>query len=173
MQGLRARLDATGRALEAQPDNLAPRASQLVRLAREQERRIEELTQRLAEREAEMLVRTADAVDSMVVVADQIAADSAAFLEATTDAVRSRLDRGIVVLASVVDQNPQFRMAVTKNLTSEGYDAKQLLNDALRTHGAGGAGGQAWFARGGGRDASKVPDVLHTAVDLIRQRAEG
>jgi alanyl-tRNA synthetase len=107
----------------------------------------------------------------MKVVADQIVAESTDLLEATTDAVKARLERGIVVLASVVNQNPQFTMAVTKNLTSEGYSAKLILNEALRASG-GGAGGQPEFARGGGRDASKVADVLHAAVDIIRRKAE-
>jgi alanyl-tRNA synthetase len=173
VQGLRERLDAAGRALEARPDNLVVRAQQLVRLGRDQERRIRELTLRLAAREAETLVGRADAVDSMKVVADQISADSAEFLEATTDAVKSRLERGIVVLASVVDQSPQFRMAVTPNLESEGYNAREILNDALTKNHAGGAGGTPRFAQGGGKDASKVPAVLHTAVDLIRRKAEG
>jgi alanyl-tRNA synthetase len=64
-------------------------------------------------------------------------------------------------------------MAVTPNLTSEGFSAKEILDGALKTHKAGGAGGRPSFARGGGRDASKVEDVLHTAVDLIRRKAEG
>jgi alanyl-tRNA synthetase len=173
VQGLRERLEAGARALETRTDNLAGRAEQLVKQGREHERRIEELTQRLADREAESLVGQADAVDSIRIVADQIVADSTDFLEATTDAVKSRLERGIVVLASVVNRNPQFTMAVTPNLTSEGYSAKEILDGALKTHKAGGAGGRPSFARGGGRDASKVEDVLHTAVDLIRRKAEG
>lgn len=169
---LRAHLDAVTRALEARPDSVVVRAEQLLGQAREQEKRIEALTRRLASREADSLLRNPQPVDSMTVIADQISADSMEYLKAATDAVKSRLDRGIVVLASVTDGNPAFTMAVTGNLVDEGYRADTILREAAQ-QAKGNAGGRPEFAQGGGRDASKVSNVLQTALEIIKRKAEG
>lgn len=166
---LRERLDDAAARLESNPDNLVARAEHLVAETKERERRIEELTRRLAAREAERLVSDGIAIDSMTVVADRISAESMDYLKSTTDAVKSKLDRGIVVLGSVVNGKGTYTMAVTRNLATEGYSANALLKEAAR--GKGGAGGNPEFATGGG-DAAAVEDVLTSAVALIRQRAE-
>lgn len=171
VQTLREQISETAAALETRPDFLAPRAQQLNAELRERDRQVEVLTRRLAAREAEALMRDAIPVDGFTVVARRIEADSVEYLQATADAVRSLLDQGIAVLATVVEGKPQFTMAVTRNLNERGFQANILLREAAR--GAqGGAGGTAEFAHGGGRDASKVGDVLETAVRLIRQKAE-
>jgi alanyl-tRNA synthetase len=172
---LREQLSATAEALETGVERVSEKARQVVRELRDQEKRSATLARRLAAREAEALLSHGMSIDGVTVVADQIAADTRDYLEATTDAVKSRLDRGIVVLGSVVESKPAFTMAVTRNLTGEGFRANVILKEAVqRGQGvAGGAGGTAEFAKGGGNDASKVEEVLVAAVSLIRQRAEG
>lgn len=169
---LREELSEVAGALETRPDNLIARAHQVVGEVRDLQKRVTALTERLAAREAEALVRHSVPINGFTVVADQIAADSVDYLQAATDAVRSRLDRGIVVLASVVEGRPAFTMAITRNLRDRGFQANTILREAAK-QAQGGAGGSAEFAQGGGKDASKVEQVLHAAVDLIRQKAEG
>lgn len=168
---LRQELMATALALGTSSGSLHSRAEQVVRDAREQEKKTETLARQLAAREADALVDSATIVDGMTLVVERISAESADSLHATTDAVKSRLDRGIVVLGAVVDARPQFAMAVTSNLSRHGYSANKILRAAVGKAG-GGAGGSAEFAQGGGRDPNKIDDVLQTAVELIKQ-AEG
>ncbi|MGI8967862.1 MAG: alanine--tRNA ligase, partial [Chloroflexota bacterium] len=168
-QDLRERLEQVAQALESRPDTVVQRAEHLLSQVRDQERRIAALTQQLALRDAETLLASARVVDNMTVVASRIQADSTAYLEATTDAVKSRLQCGIVVLASVIEGNPQFTAAVTRNLTEQGFQARAILQVAAK-HVGGGGGGNAEFAKGGGRDASKVDEALRAAVDLIERR---
>jgi alanyl-tRNA synthetase len=169
---LREELSAAAEALETRPEHLVTRAEHLMAELREQERRIAALSRKLAAREAEGLLREGTSIDGVMVVADQIVADSRDYVQNVTDAVKSRLDRGIVVLGSVVGQAPYFTMAVTRNLKDQGFHANAILREAARQAG-GNAGGNPEFAQGGGKDASKVQEVLRAAVDLIRQRAEG
>jgi alanyl-tRNA synthetase len=168
---LRDQLHEIAEVLEAGQGNVIGRAQHIVIELREQERRLASLTTRLAKMEAESLVRGSFSVNGFSVVANRISADSVDFLHATTDAVKSRLDRGIVVLATVVEGKPAFSMAVTGDLKGEGFEANAILREAARRAG-GGAGGNAEFAQGGGKDASKVDDVLETAVNLIKRTAE-
>jgi alanyl-tRNA synthetase len=167
---LRERLEDVAARLDTKPDTLTRRVEHLVTEEKERERRIEDLTRRLAAREADRLVRDGISIDSVTVVADRISADSMDYLKSTTDAVKSKLDRGIVVLGSVVNGKGTYTMAVTRDLAGEGYSANTLLKEAAR--GKGGAGGNPEFASGGG-DPSRVEEVLTSAVQLIRQRAEG
>lgn len=168
---LEARVQAAAVALETKPENIVTKAQQLTQQVRQADRRVASLTQQLAAREADALVKTGQPVDRMTVVADRISSESVDFLEATTDAVRAKLDRGIVVLAAVVDGKPTYTMAVTKNLKDEGYQANVILREAASQAGAGGAGGNPEFARGGGKDASKLDAILSAAVEIIKKQA--
>lgn len=166
---LRERLEDAAARLDTAPDKLVERAEHVAAESRERERRVDDLTRRLAAREAERLVSEGMSIDSMTIIADRIPADTMDYLKSTTDAVKSKLDRGIVVLGSVVNGKGTYTMAVTRNLANEGYSANLLLKEA--TKGKGGAGGNPEFASGGG-DPNKVEDVLTSAVALIRERAE-
>ncbi len=168
---LRGRLAETARALETSPESIVSRAQQVATQLKETAKRVDTLNKRLAVQEAETLLHGAVSIDGLTVVARRIMADNVDHLKAATDEVKARLDRGIVVLASVTESGPKFTMAVTRNLTDQGYNAGKILKTAAaRAH--GNAGGSPEFAQGGGSDASKVDEVLSTAMDIIRQTAE-
>jgi alanyl-tRNA synthetase len=169
---LREYLNELATSLESKPDQLLLRARQLSVELRDANKRIDALTQKLAAREADQLVSAGSAFDGIVIVADQIAAETDDLLKATTDAVKLRLERGAVVLGSIVAGSPRFAMAVTRDLLEDGVQANQILRAAAQQAG-GGAGGSPEFAQGGGRDASKIANVLDTAVALIKQKAKG
>jgi alanyl-tRNA synthetase len=169
---LRERLHDLARVLDTQPENLFGRAEHLTFQVKEQEKRIAALTQQLAEREAEALASRAETIGDFKVVAARIRADGKEYLHASTDAVKARLERGIVVLAAASNGSVNFTAAVTQQLVDVGYRADAILREAAK-QARGGAGGSPQFAQGGGQDASKIDAVLRTAVDLIRKKAEG
>lgn len=169
---LASRLQAAAAVLSTQPENLPARAEHLERQLHDLQRQVEDLTGRLAQREAEALLQRGTSIDGFLVVANTIVADSSDYLEATTDAVASRLNPGIVVLGSVVDGKGQYTMAVSRGLQERGFQANQLLREAAQRAHAGGAGGKPDFAKGGSKDPTKVQAVLDAAVDLIRLKAE-
>ncbi|HZS93247.1 MAG TPA: alanine--tRNA ligase [Chloroflexota bacterium] len=167
---LRATLSEAAAAVETQPRNLVARAEQLAAQNREQEKRLESLTRALARFQAEALARESFSVDGFSVVAEQVPAESVDFLQVTADEVRRRLGSGIAVLGSLIEGKPAFTMAVAPELSRQGYAANKILRDAARSAG-GGAGGTPEFAHGGGRDASRVGDVLRVAVEAIKNHA--
>jgi alanyl-tRNA synthetase len=167
---LREELARVAAALETRPDNAVKRAEQIAGQVHEQERKIESLSRKLAQSEAEKLVTRAQTVDGLSVVAAQINTDEAGYLRDVSDAVRSRLDRSIVVLAAPINGNATFTVSVPKVLNSEGYDAGRLLREALQGHGRG--GGKAGFAQGVG-EVARIQAVLDTTFQLVRRKAEG
>jgi alanyl-tRNA synthetase len=169
----REQLRGVAAALDTRPDMVLARAQHVTGQLREQERRIEELTRQLAEREADALVTRLQKNGSVDVVSARISASDFDYVRAVSDAVKSRLDMGAVVLGAIIDQGPKFTLALTRKLKDQGYDATAILREAAKQVGIGGAGGTKDFAQGGGNDAEKLDALLQTTVELIRRRAEG
>ncbi|MGH2448927.1 MAG: DHHA1 domain-containing protein, partial [Chloroflexota bacterium] len=167
---MREGVEEASRALDTVPERLVARTKQLTEELRDREKRIEVLRGQLAQREAEQLLSEGFSVDGMTVVATQVRADSVDYLQAVTDAVRSRLGRGAVVLAGIIDGKPVFTMALTSNADAD-LKANVILRKAAKVA-QGGAGGTAEFAQGGGRDVDQVDAVLATAVNAIKAQVE-
>jgi alanyl-tRNA synthetase len=172
LNDIREQLREAAAALDTRPDMVVSRAIQIVSQVREQEKQIAVLTRQLAEKEADSLVALAPKNGPVDVISARISAESVDYVKAVSDAVKSRLDRGAVVLGAVIDEGPKFTLAVTRKLRDQGYDAKAILRQAAREVGIGGAGGTPDFAQGGGSDAAKLDALLRTTVDLIRRKAE-
>jgi alanyl-tRNA synthetase len=169
----REQLREVAASLDARPDTVVARAQQVVAQARDRERRIETLTRQLAEREADALVARLQENGAVDVVSARISASDFEYVRAVSDAVKSRLDAGAVVLGAIIDEGPKFTLALTRKLKDRGYNATAILRQAAKQVGIGGAGGTEDFAQGGGSDAAKLDAVLQATVDLIRRRAEG
>jgi len=167
---LRQTLEAAAGVLETKPDAIVRRAEQLTAQMRDQEKHVAALSERLAAREADLLTNVVAPIGNFAVLARQIHADSVDYLQMVTDEVRNRMDRGIVVLAAAVEGKPAFCLAVTHSMRGEGFEANRLLRAAAQIAG-GGAGGTADFAQGGGKDQSKVQDVLDAVVAAVTARA--
>jgi alanyl-tRNA synthetase len=88
-------------------------------------------------------------------------------LRGLSDSLRDRLKRGVVVLAAEQEGKVQLLVSVTADLTDRlkaGHLVKQLAPIV-----GGGGGGRADFAEAGGRDASKIDDLLVKARELVTQ----
>ncbi len=88
-------------------------------------------------------------------------------LRGLSDSLRDRLKRGVVVLAAEQDGKVQLLVSVTPDLTDR-LKAGQLVKQLAPIVGGGG-GGRADFAEAGGRDASKIDDLLVKARELVTQ----
>ncbi len=92
-------------------------------------------------------------------------------LRGLSDSLRDRLKRGVVVLAAEQDGKVQLLVSVTADLTDR-LKAGQLVKQLAPIVGGGG-GGRADFAEAGGRDASKIDDLLVKARELVTQALGG
>jgi len=82
-------------------------------------------------------------------------------LRGLADSLRDRLKRGVVVLAAETDGKVTLLVSVTKDLTDR-VKAGQLVKDLAPIVGGGG-GGRPDFAEAGGKDPSKIDDLLAAA----------
>jgi alanyl-tRNA synthetase len=82
-------------------------------------------------------------------------------LRGLADSLRDRLKRGVVVLAAETDGKVTLLVSVSKDLTDR-VKAGQLVKDLAPIVGGGG-GGRPDFAEAGGKDPSKIDDLLAAA----------
>jgi alanyl-tRNA synthetase len=93
-------------------------------------------------------------------------------LRALSDSLRDRLKRGVVILAAEGDEGKVHLLAsVTKDLTDR-VKAGQLVK-VLAPIVGGGGGGRPDFAEAGGRDVSKIDEMLVKARQLVESAMGG
>ena len=87
-------------------------------------------------------------------------------LRGLSDSLRDKLGSGVIVLASEQDGKVALVVSVTKDLTAR-VQAGRLVNELAPVVGGGG-GGRPDFAEAGGRDASKIDDMLGRAPEVLK-----
>jgi alanyl-tRNA synthetase len=166
-QAREAALERTARALgvpaDQAPDAVAKLQADAKRLARENEQlKMSAALGGGGTRDSDHdTVRIGDAG----LIARRVSGLEKAALRGLSDSLRDRLKRGVVVLAAEQDGKVQLLVSVTKDLTDR-VKAGQLVKELAPIVGGGG-GGRPDFAEAGGRDASKIDDLLAKARDLV------
>ena len=88
-------------------------------------------------------------------------------LRALVDRHRDRIRSGIVILASPADGKVTVVVGVTPDLTKRA-PAGQIVKQLAAIVGGGG-GGRPDFAEAGGKDPSKVADMLAASRDILKK----
>ncbi|MFA6617463.1 MAG: alanine--tRNA ligase [Candidatus Neomarinimicrobiota bacterium] len=89
-------------------------------------------------------------------------------LKALGDKVREKMKSGLAVLATVIKGTPQVLCVVSDDLVKEGFKAGNIVRELGKALGGGG-GGKPHMATAGGRDASKMDDVLNNIIHYLLQ----
>jgi len=157
------RIQTMATALRSDPENLEVRLEQLQDRNRQLEKELERTQQKLASQAGSELADTAEDVNGIKVLASRVEGDSKGLRE-TVDQLKNKLGSGVVVLASVSDDNKvQLVAGVTKDLTDR-LKAGDLVKAVAEPLGARG-GGRPDFAQAGGGD----PDQIEAALGVVTQ----
>jgi alanyl-tRNA synthetase len=104
-------------------------------------------------------------VKGVKVIARRVSGLEKAALRGLSDSLRDRLGTGIVVIASENDGKVSLVVSVTKDLTPR-IQAGRIVKEIAPIVGGSG-GGRPDFAEAGGKDPSKIDELLERAPDLI------
>ncbi len=105
-------------------------------------------------------------VDGIKLVTKRVSGLEKSALRGISDSLRDRIGSGVVVLASENDGKVGLVVSVTKDLTSK-IQAGRLVKELAPIVGGGG-GGRPDFAEAGGKDPSKIDELLSKAPAVVR-----
>jgi alanyl-tRNA synthetase len=164
-------LEKVAGALKSTPDEAYERLEKLLETHRDMERRIGEIERKDAEREAVTLLENAVDVDGarLVVARRDLDVDG---LRSLAQALRSKLDSGVVVLGRAGEGKANLVVAVTKDLVERGISAKDVLAPGSSLLGGGG-GGKPDLAISGGPNADRIDEALEASARLARSALTG
>jgi alanyl-tRNA synthetase len=110
-------------------------------------------------------------VDGVKLIARRVAGLEKGALRSLADNLRDRLGSGVVIIASENDGKVSLVVSVSKDLTAR-VKAGNLVK-ALAPIVGGGGGGRPDFAEAGGRDASKIDQLLRAASEVLKTALSG
>ena len=104
-------------------------------------------------------------VNGVKVLARRVSGLEKGALRGLSDTLRDRLGSGVVIVASEIDGRVALVVSVTKDLTSR-VQAGRIVKEIAPIV-VGGGGGRPDFAEAGGKDTSKIDEMLRAAPDAV------
>ena len=155
------------RQLGSRPEAAADRISGLQAELGDARREIDNLQRKLArDNFSRMIERDLESLNGVQALLAELDNTPMETMREMADWFRSRVDRGVMALASDINGRPQIVVAVSDALVKDGLRAGDLIKPIARVVGGGG-GGRPQMAQAGGVDSGKIPDALAAARDLI------
>ncbi|MFO7814779.1 MAG: alanine--tRNA ligase [Halanaerobiales bacterium] len=90
-------------------------------------------------------------------------------LRKMADKLQNKMESGIIVLASALDEKVLFVAKITSDLVDQGYNAGDIIGQVAQVAGGGG-GGRPEMAQAGGSRVDKIDQALEKAEDIIREK---
>jgi alanyl-tRNA synthetase len=173
MQEQRTTLQNVLGALNATPANALENVQRLQSDSKRLSREVEQLKMKIAlggGAGSSSSSQGADAIDvaGVKLITRRVEGLEKGALRGLSDSLRDRLGSGVVVLVSELDGKVTLVVSVSKDLTSR-VQAGQLVK-ALAPIVGGGGGGRPDFAEAGGRDASRIADLLNQAPAVLQSQ---
>lgn len=137
---------------------------------RELERQVEQLKAKLAQGNVGSLVENARVVKGVKVIAAKIDGLDRKQMRSLADALRNKIQSGVVVLGAANDGSVALISAVTKDLAGKRVHAGKLVGAVAQTVGGRG-GGRADMAEAGGNDGAALPKALDQVYALVDEMA--
>ena len=153
--------------LKTTPDQLVTRVKHLIRDQKGKEREIESLKARLATKQSEELIDTAQEINGIRVISQEVAAANPRDLREFGDHLRDKLKSGIIVLGARGKGKVFLLCRVTPDLTDR-FDAGRIIKE-LSVFVSGKGGGRRDMAEGGGTKVSELKKTLAKVHDIIFQ----
>jgi alanyl-tRNA synthetase len=118
-------------------------------------------------------VRAARLVQDVKVVSTQVEAHSVDELKRLGDTLRTKLGKGVGLLAAIIDGKVSLVCVVTDDLVgAKKLEAGRIVGSVAKLMGGGG-GGKAHLATAGAKDVSKLPEALAATPSIVQSMLTG
>lgn len=160
-------LDSVTSTLKAGRATVLDKAATLVETNRALNKELEALKVKLASASGGDLLDEAKTIAGVAVLAKMIDGADAKTLRDMLDQLRSRMDKGVILLAAESDGKIALSAGVTKNLTAD-IKAGALMQFVAPQIGGKG-GGRPDMAQGGGTDSAALPAALDSVYTWVEE----
>ncbi|SOB60200.1 alanyl-tRNA synthetase [Pseudodesulfovibrio profundus] len=155
-----------GAMLKARPEELTKKVSELQKQVKEMGKEMKSLQAKLASGAGRDMMSEIEEINGVKVLAVELEAPNMGVMLEQMDALRSKIDSGIICLLAGHDEGKvSVALAVTKDLHDR-FKAGDLIKPVAGAVGGGG-GGRPDLARAGGSDASGIPDAIAKLKELV------
>ncbi len=160
MQKRRHLLLKAAQVLGTSPEQVIEKTGSLLETVAAAQKEIAELRTRIAGVQFNQVLDNTTGVEDVQLLTARLENAGVDALRSMADRFRERYpEKGVAVLATVLDGRPVIIAAVTKDLNARGLKAGDLAGHVARQLGGGG-GGSPTLAQAGGRDASKLDEAF-------------
>lgn len=164
-------LDELAEKLRCPSREIVQKLEKVLQNAKEQEKELLALKNKLAKSEGEEIIKNAVEVQGVKVIKTAVDNLDSESLRNMADFLRDKLGSGVVVLATVSEGKVMFVATVTKDLLSKGLHAGNIVKEVAKIAGGGG-GGRPDMAQAGGKNPEKVAQALEIVEKLIEKQIQ-
>ncbi len=148
--------------------SLSEKVEQLIHKSKEQDREIDKLKTKLSSNQGGDLLSNKVDIDGVSLLAVKLDDLDIKSLRNLNDQIKSKLDSGILVLASVIDGKISLITSVTKDLIPK-YHAGNLMRELTQRLGGKG-GGRPDMAQGGGSNIEALDESLEWVQSWVKSQ---
>jgi alanyl-tRNA synthetase len=163
-----ASVQSTAELLKAPPDEISAKLQQLLAQSRAQDKTLSQLKQQLMRTQLDSLMAKAVLVGDMPVLVEKIVDANAEDLRYLVELCKQKWDKGVVLLATVVDGKAQLVAGVSKQSLDQ-IKAGELVGFVAQQLGGKG-GGRPDLAQGGGDQVQKLDEALASVVQWLEEK---
>jgi alanyl-tRNA synthetase len=155
--------------LGVSPDEVPNKLSLVLQQLNAEQKQVSVIRRELAKLEFDRRMEEPLTVNGIAVLAAVLGGADADTLRQMADRFRQRHPSGVAVLGSILEGRPLIIAAVTEDLVQRGLHAGELVKYVAGPLGGGG-GGKPTLAQAGGKDASRLEEVLASVPGWVEER---
>jgi alanyl-tRNA synthetase len=172
VRDVRDRLSRAAATLRVPPARVPESVAQLIESRERLEKELATLQRSGVDSVAAALLAKAEVVGNAKLVAADVGDGDVSQLRALSDRIRETIGSGVVVLGARRNGTAALVVNVTKDLSAK-VNADVLVKEVLAPIVEGKGGGRPESATGGGKDPSRLAEMLETARETVRERLDG
>lgn len=162
-------LTTVAHALKAESHNVLDRAKSLTQERAELERKLRQMSQKLAQLESAGIVNDAIEIDGVKVIAQKIDVDSRDQLLAYADKLRDKLDQAAILLGAEIDGKAALLCALSDSVFKQRKVKAGDLVNKVASHVNGRGGGRPTLAQAGGSNPAGLQDAVDAFEAAVRE----
>jgi len=152
--------------LKTSPQKVGQNINELLERLKTYEREIESLSQQAINAQLDDIYQKKIDLNGIAVICSRVKAREMDDLRKMSDALREKINSGIIILGSVAGEKVNFVASVSEDLVKKGYHAGKIVKQVASIAGGGG-GGRNDFAQAGGKNPDKLDEALNSVPRVL------